>query len=346
MRLPSFSSLRRVPASACFGAVLATCLSPASAQSDVDTRSGQVRIYVSLATEAVSRLIAELKKPFPNLKIEFVRAGSVETVNRFVAERQAGRIFPDLLHGADPGGFDYFAERGWIDNRLAQLPAAENYRPGFVDRQSGWVALRATGIALMYNTKLLKQDELPKTWKDLLDRKWNGKIAISDPTRAGSAFSHLYAMWKIYGAGYLQGLAQNNVFIAGDGAATRNAIAHGERELGPVSEYDAFAMKGQGQPVEIAWPEDGTIIVPAPVALVKGSTNSANGLALATYLLSHEGQQLISNVVNSWSARNDVKAPAGKPELNEIALAHVDWKKAASEKGDLFDLYFKYFQSK
>src|SRR5438477_1394231 len=113
----------RLPAAASLGALLiASCVSPAWAQSPVDTRSGQARIYVSLATEAVSRLVAELKKSFPNLKIEFVRAGSVETVNRFVAERQAGRIFPDLLHGADPGGFDYFAERGWIDKRLAELP--------------------------------------------------------------------------------------------------------------------------------------------------------------------------------------------------------------------------------
>jgi len=320
---------------------------PAAAQSmPVDARKGQVRIYVSLATEAVSRLVRELNKPFPNLKIEFVRAGSVETVNRFVAERQAGRIFPDLLHGADPGGFDYFAERGWIDKRLSELPLTESYLPGFVDKQAGWVAMRATGIALMYNTKLVKKEDLPKTWKDLLDPRWKGKIAISDPTRAGSSFSHLYAMWKIYGQDYLQKLARADVFISGDGTATRNAIAQGERELGPVSEYDAFVIKEHGQPVDVAWLEDGTIIVPAPVALVKGSANSENGLALAAYLLSQAGQQTIADVLKSWSPRKDVKAPSGKPELKDIKLAHVDWKKAASEKSDLLDLYFKYFQSK
>src|SRR3954470_4690467 len=128
------STLR--PAVAILGAlILASSWSPALAQAPVDSRAGQTRIYVSLATEAVARLVGELKKPFPNLKIEFVRAGSVETVNRFVAERQAGRIFPDLLHGADPGGFDYFAERGWIDKRLAELPLANDFLPGFVDKQ-------------------------------------------------------------------------------------------------------------------------------------------------------------------------------------------------------------------
>ena len=68
--------------------------------------------------------------------------------------------------------------------------------------------------------------------------------------------------------------------------------------------------------------------------------------ALATYLLSQEGQQVISSVVKTWSARQDVKAPPGKPKLNDIKLAYVDWKKAAAEKSDLLDLYFKYFQSK
>ena len=70
----------------------------------VDNRSGTVRIYVSLATSAMTRLVAAVNKHFPNLKIDFVRAGSVETVKRFVAERQAGRIGADLIHGADPGG--------------------------------------------------------------------------------------------------------------------------------------------------------------------------------------------------------------------------------------------------
>jgi iron(III) transport system substrate-binding protein len=336
----------RLPSTFCIGAAIATIhLTPTFAQTTVDARSGQTRLYVSLATEAVSRLVTELKKPFPNLKIEFVRAGSVETVNRFVAERQAGRIFPDLIHGADPGGFDYFAQRGWVDNRLAELPLADNYLPGFVDKQSGWVGMRATGIALMYNTKLVKKEDVPKTWKELLDPKWKGKIAISDPTRAGSSFSHLYAMWKIYGVDYLQKLGQANVFISGDGTATRNAVAHGERDLAPVSEYDAFAIKEQGLPVDVAWLEDGTIMAPAPIALVKGSPNTDNGLALATYLLSKEGQELTANVIRSWSARKDVKAPAGKPELKDIKLAHVDWKKAAAEKSELLDLYFKYFQS-
>src|SRR3954454_5093024 len=128
--LSSAASVRALVAASTSAMLLAVC-SPALAQSAVDARAGQTRIYVSLATEAVARLVAELKKPFPNLKIEFVRAGSVETVNRFVAERQAGRIFPDLLHVADPGGFDYFAERGWIDKRLAELPLADDFLPGF-----------------------------------------------------------------------------------------------------------------------------------------------------------------------------------------------------------------------
>ncbi len=347
--MPPWKSRRylRVAGTFCVSALATvTYLAPAWAQSPVDTRTGQARIYVSLATEAVVRLLKALNKPFPNLKIEFVRAGSVETVNRFVAERQAGRIFPDLIHGADPGGFDYFAERGWIDKRLSELPLAESYLPSFVDKNAGWVAMRATGIALMYNTKLVKKEDLPKTWMDLLDRKWKGRIAISDPTRAGSSFSHLYAMWKIYGADYLQKLGQADVFISGDGTATRNAVAQGERELAPVSEYDAFAIKDQGQPVDVAWLEDGTIMAPAPLALVKGSANADNGLALATYLLSQEGQQIIANVIKTWSARKDVKAPEGKPELKDIRLAYVDWKRAAAEKSDLLDLYFKYFQSK
>jgi iron(III) transport system substrate-binding protein len=312
----------------------------------VDARTGTVRIYVSLATSAMTRLVKGLNQHFPNLKIEFVRAGSVETVKRFVAERQAGRIGADLIHGADPGGFEYFAQKGWLDTRLAALPLTKDYRDGFYDKNAGWVAPRATGIAIVYNTKLVKKENAPKSWKELIEPKWKGRIAISDPTRAGSSFSHLYAMWKIYGLGYLEKFAKNDLFVAGDGTATREAVASGERDIAPVSEYDAFTFKKEGKPVDVAWVEDGTIMLPAPLALVKGSPNNANALALAEYMLSREGQQMTSDITLSWSPRKDIKAPDGKPELDSIQIATLNWEKAATEKGQLLDLYFKYFQAR
>lgn len=340
------SLTRHAVAGLVIAAVMAAAPARAQDAGAVDPRGGSVRIYVSLATSAMTRLVAAVGKHFPNLKIDFVRAGSVETVKRFVAERQAGRIGADLIHGADPGGFDYFAQKGWLDPRLTELPLVADYRDGFVNRKAGWVAMRATGIALMYNTKLVAKDALPKTWKELIEPKWKGRIAISDPTRAGSSFSHLYAMWKMYGPDYLDKLAKNDVFVAGDGTATREAVANGERDVAPVSEYDAFEFAKEGKPVAVDWVEDGTIMVPAPLAVVKGSPNSDNALALAQYLLSREGQTTITDVILSWSARKDVKAPPGKPELDSIKLATFDWEKAAAEKGQLLDLYFKYFQSR
>jgi iron(III) transport system substrate-binding protein len=315
-------------------------------RASADPRGGTVRIYLSIATSAAAKLVTALKVHFPNLKIEFVRAGSVETVRRFVAERQAGRIGADLIHGADPGGFEYFAQKGWLDKRLAALALTADYRDGFYDKAAGWVALRATGIAPMYNTRLVKKEDLPKSWKELSEPKWKGRVAISDPNRAGSSFSHLYAMWKMYGADWIEKFARNDVFVAGDGTATREAVANGERDIAPVSEYDAFVFKQEGKPVDVAWLDDGTIMLPAPLGLIKDSPNNANALALAEYLLSREGQQILADIILSWSPRKDVKAPPGKPELDSIKLATFDGEKAAAEKGPLLDLYFKYFQAR
>jgi iron(III) transport system substrate-binding protein len=153
-------------------------------------------------------------------------------------------------------------------------------------------------------------------------------------------------MWKMYGADYLDKFARNDVFVAGDGTATRDAVANGERDIAPVSEYDAFTFQKEGRPVGVDWVDDGTIMLPAPLGLVKGSPNSENALALAEYMLSRAGQELITDIILSWSARRDVKAPGDKPDLDSIKLATFDWEKAAAEKGQLLDLYFKYFQSR
>jgi hypothetical protein len=63
-------------------------------------------------------------------------------------------------------------------------------------------------------------------------------------------------------------------------------------------------------------------------------------------MLSREGQQSVAQTILSWSARKDVAAPDDKPDLDSIKLATFDWDKAASEKGQVLDLYFKYFQSR
>lgn len=310
-----------------------------------DPRKGDVRIDVSIATSAMTKLVKGLNKHFPNLNIQFVRAGSIETVKRFVAERQAGVIGTDLIHSADPGGFDYFGQKGWLDASLTELPLIKAYRDGFYNKNDGWVALRATGIAIMYNTGTVKPADLPKTWREMTDPKWKNRIAISDPNCAGSSFSHLYAMWKLYGPEYFKALAANQVMVAGDGSATREAIASGERDIAPVSEYDAFEFKRQGKPVNVIWPQDGTVLLPAPIALVKGCPHVDNAKALAEYMLSKEGQELIVNTTLTWSARRDVAAPEGKPPLDSIKTISFDWTKVAADKGTVLNLYFQDFQS-
>jgi iron(III) transport system substrate-binding protein len=329
-------------------APLAISIAAASGEeASVDQRKGQFRIYISMTTSKdVNVMMEAFNKHFPNIKVDWIRAGSIKTVNRFVAERQAGRIFADLVHAADPGGFFYFADKGWVDKRLAQLPLTQDYREGFYDKEAGWVAMRATGIALMYNTQLLKKEEAPKSWRELVDPKWKGKIALADPTRAGSAFSYLYAMWKLYGVDYLKELGKNNVLVVGEGGGTRIALANGERALSPVSEYDAFRLKKEGLPVDVLWPADGTIMVPAPLALVKDSPNPDAALLFAKFILSKEGQEVVAKTIYSWSAHRGVAAPEIKPELNRLKLLEFDWRKAEKEKNALLDLYFEHVQPK
>ena len=79
---------------------------------------------------------------------------------------------------------------------------------------------------------------------------------------------------------------------------------------------------------------------------MKDSPNNVNALALAEYLFSQEGQTMIADIISTWSARKDVRPPHGKPELDSIKLATFDWEMAAVEKGQLLDLYFKYFQAR
>ena len=117
-----------------------------------------------------------------------------------------------------------------------------------------------------------------------------------------------------------------------------------KRDIAPVSEYDAFEFQKLDKPVDVVWPEDGTVLLPAPLALVAGSKNTDNAKALATYMLSKEGQQLIVDTTLTWSARRDV-ARRRKASRRSISIKTIsfDWTRVAAEKGAVLNLYFRGF---
>ena len=120
----------------------------------------------------------------------------------------------------------------------------------------------------------------------------------------------------------------NGLKVEDGNSAIQNKLLTGEYLAVMILEENILKMMDKGEPVKVVYPEDGTVIIPSPVAVFKSSQNQEASKAILDWFLSKQGQQVI---VKGWmhSVRDDVEAPKGAPALKTFVdkSFKIDWLK-------------------
>ena len=175
-RQTTISSMRRL---AVLG-VLCVISANAFAQSAEELIRGakketQVVFWSSMRIDDSKALAAGFETRYPFIKVEIVRAGGEQIVNRAIAEHMAGKTTYDVLNAF---ALKVLQNRGLLQPYAS--PEANQYPAGFKDAQNFWVSLYSGYNVIGYNTKLVPKGEAPKNWEDLLNPRWKGKLAMDD----------------------------------------------------------------------------------------------------------------------------------------------------------------------
>ena len=141
-------------------------------------------------------------------------------------------------------------------------PEAKALPAGYVEKEARWTASNVHVMIIMVNKSLVKAAEMPKTWKDLLDPKWKGKIVMTNPEKSGSAYAQVYGIYKLYGWDGINKLIAN-AKILDTASLIYKGVAAGEYPLGVTIEYAAHRyIVGGDKNVGIVYPADGAFICP------------------------------------------------------------------------------------
>ena len=132
---------------------------------------------MSASIEDAQAILLAFSKKYPFLKTDFFRAGSARLFNRIMNEARAGKVL-----------FDLVAVRGLETHQLVKAgllqpyvsPESAAYPAGFKDSKGNWVDYFDSYNVIGYNTQRVARDQAPKSWEDLLDPKWKGKIALDE----------------------------------------------------------------------------------------------------------------------------------------------------------------------
>jgi len=294
-----------------------------AARLEAAKKEGKVVWYTSLVLPSAEKVAKLFETAYPGIKVEVHRTGSQRILQRVMQETQASLKIVDVIHTSDAGHFVLLKQKKLI---AQYTPAGvEKFPAGFKDKDGYYFGLRATVNAIFYNTKAVSAADAPKSWKDLLDPKWKGKMVTAHPGYSGVIATHVLALEHLFGWDYFKQLAQNNVMIVQSANDPPTTVASGERVVAVNGgEYSAYKLKKKGNPIEIVYPKEGVPLVVSPTAIATAAPHPNAARLFTDFTFSRECQQVMADSEGLYTGHPDVKYPADKPKLSELKLLSVD----------------------
>jgi iron(III) transport system substrate-binding protein len=144
-----------------------------------------------------------------------------------------------------------------------------------------------------YNTDLVKPEDAPKSYADLLDPKWKGKIVKGHPGYSGAILTATYQISRDLGWSYFEKLAQQKVLQVQSAAEPPRKLSIGERAVqADGNDYSLALYKDSGKPVEAVYATEGTPQIIVETGIFRGSPSPNAARLFQHFLFSVEGQQI------------------------------------------------------
>ncbi|HYF92305.1 MAG TPA: ABC transporter substrate-binding protein [Symbiobacteriaceae bacterium] len=301
--------------------------------------TGKVTIYSSASKDLLDAMTPVLKAKYPELEVEWVYGGTEELVDKLSAEFAAGSVAADAIMMADPAYARLLKDQGLL---TPYTPAAVDKVKVDRDPEGYYTAVRVLDVVIVYNPDLVKPEEAPKSFKDLLDPKWKGQVALSDPTKSGTAFATVGALVNTYGWAYFETAQANDWQVGGSSSSPVKKVGEGKAKVAITVESTYQSAKAKGSKGELVWPEDGAIVMESPYAILKSTKNLAGAKAVIDWLITPEAQSMITKA-GMHPVISGVEPPANSRPLDQILKNNmkVDWIKLSKEKGQIQDKFLQ-----
>lgn len=319
------------------GMVFAGCGSSTVDKPKTGGAKGTVMIYTSIYPDIIESVKPELAKAFPDLDIQWFQGGTEKVITKISGEVEANKIQADLLMVAEPAYYLTLKEK----NLLYKYDAPNRKDIKLTKDEEGyWTPVRISNMIIAYNTNKISAADAPKSWQDLLDPKWKGKIAMPSPLLSGTAYVTAGVLSDKFGWDYFTALKNNGLKVEEGNSALQNKLLTGEYSAVVILEENILKLAAKGEPVKVVYPEDGTVVIPSPIAIFNASQNKEAAQAVMNWWLSKEGQQAITK---GWmhSVRDDVEPPKGAAPLKSFIekAFKPDWQKLSKNAEAIKDTF-------
>ncbi len=296
--------------------------------------SRKLLIYTPHGQDLLRDFTERYKSIHPEVEVQFLDMGSREILERVRAERN--RPQADLWWGAAHTTFQTAAD----ENLLA------TYRPTWADKVPGssrdnqdrWYGTYQTPEVIVYNSDVVKPEEAPKDWDDVLEPRWRDKVLIRNPNPSDSMRAIFGAMvWRFYkdtgspdkGYDWLRRLDANVHEYTADGTLLMQKLVRREGLISLWNLPDVWIYKEQ------KFPASGTPVITDGIAIIRGASNEEEARRFYEFVTTPESLVLAAKKYYRIPVRTDIdrtQLPAWMNErVNEMPL---DWDLLRQQSGE------------
>lgn len=319
---------------------LVACASGDESSSTGNSGSADTLVVYTPNSEGLVNAVIPVFEEKYNVKVELIQAGTGQLIKRLQSEKDAP--YADVLFG---GSFatirdnkELFTE--YVSSNDGLVLDAYKNKTGFITPYA------LDGSVLLVNKDLAKDIKI-ESYEDLLNPELKGKIASADPSNSSSAFAQLTNILLAKG-GYESETAWNYVkdlFANIDGklksgsSAVYKAVADGEMVVGLTYEDPSVGLVQSNAPVEVVYPKEGAVFLPAGSAIVKGTQKEDLAKKFIDLLISQEIQDVLGSSTTNRPVLKEVKTSDSMKPFSEINVIDEDMDYVHANKANIVEKF-------
>ena len=286
-------------------------------------KEAKVVLYSAMDLPVGEKLGKAFEAQYPGIAVQIERSGSERLFQRIDQEFASNIRAADVVNSSDASHFITWKKNGWLAPFVTE-DIAQHFLPEYRD-PDGMSATTRIYLSSIAYTNLVKPDDAPKSFADLLDPKWAGKMVKGHPAYSGTIMTATFQLVREFGWDYYEKLSKQRVMQVQSSTDPPKKLALGERAvMADGNEYNVVLLKEAGQPVEPVYPTEGTPTVSGPTGIFSSAPHPNAARLFQAWLHTRETQQFFTDFSAQYSVHAQVQSKPGRRKISDIKLMKED----------------------
>jgi iron(III) transport system substrate-binding protein len=308
------------------------------------TKDAKVILYSSMDLPVGEKLGKAFEAKYPGIEVQIERSGSERLFQRLAQEFGSGIRAADVINTTDASHIITWKRNGWLAPFVSE-DMARYFLAGYRDPDGMSATSRIYLSSIAYNTNLVKPEDAPKGFADLLDPKWAGKIVKGHPAYSGTIMTATFQLVRELGWDYFEKLSKQRVMQVQSSTDPPKKLSLGERAvMADGNEYGVVLLKEAGQPVEPVYPIEGAPTISGPTAVFASAPHPNAARLFQAWLHTRETQQFFIDFTAQYSVHAQVTPKPGRRKLSDLKLMKEDAAGVEAMADEIKTRYAKLFR--